>query len=65
MLRFIVSAVILAAFVTGLAHMIMALSRSMHVWSFMVMCGAVCAVILALVLGWDWISRERKPQRSA
>ena len=65
MLRFIVSAVILAAFVIGLAHMMTALSRSMHVWSFMVMCGALCAVILALVLGWGPISRERKPQRSA
>jgi hypothetical protein len=62
MLRIIGCSVILAAFAIGLSHVLTTLSRSLHIWSFMVMCGAVCAIILFLTFYWDWIERRRVQQ---
>lgn len=66
MLRFVVCGIMLAAFIAGIGHMLNGLSRSMHVWSFMVVCGALCVVGLALAFGWDWIARrgDAEPTRT-
>jgi hypothetical protein len=62
MLRIIGCSVILAAFAIGLGHVLTTLSRSLHIWSFMVMGGALCAIILFLTFCWDWIERRRAQQ---